>query len=435
MSDDRRRFALRENGEETSIFKGKSPRQAALKAARRLPARENKTEAKANPERILLREHGTVKIHIYDAWAWRDSASEDEPEWLGDSVTRANVSKLGIETTAKSEDELDYEQLEPLLTDGPIEVTQERCDRCGHSLNDGVKQVVPVSEVPDQHVIQYKRYHYQCNNCNKEIITEQDNCPSKGGYAIRAFLEEFDSWLSEPVDVYLLGGSAMTVRGLKDQTEDIDLALGFVFEFEHVYQALLAQGFAVVDEPTESFEGVGKTVELHHEDRGFQIDLFERQVVGKVWITDRMYDRAEEFWTGDHATAFILSDEDMFLLKAVSGGDLASGRRRDIEDMRKYAQRGLDYESILTEIDEQRPFNTSSTEARHIRDRSHPLFTIEMAVNSLLGLPNSFTSRISDFATEFEVEYTVLGAVDDGLTDIEKIRDRVLSNVRALSDD
>jgi len=52
----------------------------------------------------------------------------------------------------------------------------------------------------------------------------------------------------------------------------------------------------------------------------------------------------------------------MFLLKAVSGGDLASGRRRDIEDMWKYAQRGLDYELILTEIDEQRPFNTGTTE-------------------------------------------------------------------------
>ena len=125
----------------------------------------------------------------------------------------------------------------------------------------------------------------------------------------------------------------------------------------------------------------------------------------------------------------------MFLLKAVSGGDLASGRRRDIEDMRKYAQRGLDYESIVIEIDEQRPFNTGSTEARHIRDRAHPLFTIETAVNSLSGLPNTFTSRIEEFATEFEAEYTVLGAVDDGLTDVGIIRDRVLSNVRALSDD
>jgi len=129
----------------------------------------------------------------------------------------------------------------------------------------------------------------------------------------------------------------MTVRGLKDQTEDIDLAVGVVSEFEHVYQTLTSQGFTVVDEPTESFEGVGKTVELHHDKRGFRIDIFEQQIVGKVWITDRMRDRAEEFWTGSFVTAFILSDEDMFLLKAVSGGDPASGRRRDIEDMRKYA--------------------------------------------------------------------------------------------------
>jgi len=257
----------------------------------------------------------------------------------------------------------------------------------------------------------------------------------KGGEAIKAFLEEFDSWLSEPVTVYLLGGSAMTVRGLKDQTEDIDLAVGVVSEFEHVYQTLRSQGFTVVDEPTESFEGVGTTVELQHDERGFRIDLFERQIVGKVWITDRMHDRAEEFWTERYVTAFILSDADMFLLKAVSGGDLASGRRRDIEDMRKYAQRGLDYESILTEIDEQRPFNTGTTEAQQIRDRSHPLFTVEMAVNSLSGLPNTFTSRIEAFATEFEIEYTVLGAVDDGIDTVDAIRERVLANVRALSDD
>ncbi|QKY22194.1 hypothetical protein B4589_017500 (plasmid) [Halolamina sp. CBA1230] len=257
----------------------------------------------------------------------------------------------------------------------------------------------------------------------------------KGGDAIEEFLEEFDSWLSESVTVYLIGGSAMTVQGLKDQTEDIDLALGVVSEFEHVYQTLTSQGFTVVEEPTESFESVGKTIELHHDARGLQIDLFERQVVGKVWITDRMHGRAAEFWVGTHATAVVLADEDMFLLKAVSGGDLASGRRRDIEDMRTYAQRGVDYEVILTEIDEQRPFNTGSTEAQQIRDRSHPLFAIEMAVNSLSGLPNTFTARIEECATEFETEYTVLGAVDDGIGDIDAIRERVLANVQALSDD
>ncbi|WP_436909011.1 hypothetical protein [Halosimplex marinum] len=256
-----------------------------------------------------------------------------------------------------------------------------------------------------------------------------------GGEAIERFLGEFDSWLSESVTVYLLGGSAMTVQGLKDQTEDIDLALSVASEFEHVHQVLQARGFTVTSEPTAAFEDIGRTVELQHDERGLQIDLFEQQVVGKVWISDRMHDRATVFWTGDQATAFVLADEDMFLLKAVSGGDLTSGRRRDIEDMRMYAQRGLDYDVILTEIDEQRPFNTGATEARQIRDRSHPLFAIEMAVTSLSGLPSTFTAGIEAFATAFEVEYTVLSAVDDGIDDIEPIRDRVRSNVQTLSDD
>ncbi|MDZ5811484.1 hypothetical protein U4E84_09010 [Halorubrum sp. AD140] len=80
----------------------------------------------------------------------------------------------------------------------------------------------------------------------------------------------------------------MTVHGLKDQTEDIDLALAVTTEFEHVHQTLQQHGFEVIDEPTESFAGVGKTIELRHPDRGLRVDLFERQVVGKVWITTRM---------------------------------------------------------------------------------------------------------------------------------------------------
>jgi len=34
-----------------------------------------------------------------------------------------------------------------------------------------------------------------------------------GDDAIREFLEELDRWLSDSVDVYLLGGSAMIVHG------------------------------------------------------------------------------------------------------------------------------------------------------------------------------------------------------------------------------
>lgn len=92
-----------------------------------------------------------------------------------------------------------------------------------------------------------------------------------------------------------------------------------------------------------------------------------------------------------------------------------------------------DYEVSLTQFDEQRPFNTGTTEAKQIRDRSRPLFTIEMAVIVLSRLPNPFTACITAFATGFDTDYTVLGAVDDGIS-VDAIRQPVLANVWALSD-
>ncbi len=89
-----RNFALREDdGTEPSTFSGRYPRQAALKAARRLDPAPSEDEAERH--RIELREKGTDKIHIYEAWAWEEPAPDDGPDWLGDTVSEANVSKQG----------------------------------------------------------------------------------------------------------------------------------------------------------------------------------------------------------------------------------------------------------------------------------------------------------------------------------------------------
>lgn len=94
--DGTRNFALRENGdEETSVFSGNTPRQAALKAARRLDAAPSEDEA--TTEEIRLREKGTDKVHIYEGWAWTEEAPDDSPDWLSGEITEANVSKEGIE--------------------------------------------------------------------------------------------------------------------------------------------------------------------------------------------------------------------------------------------------------------------------------------------------------------------------------------------------
>jgi nucleoid protein MC1 len=93
--DDTRNFALRENGgDETSVFSGRTPRQAALKAARRLdPAG---SEDAADRIELRLREKGTKKVHIYEGWAWEETAPDDSPDWMPEEITEANVSKQGI---------------------------------------------------------------------------------------------------------------------------------------------------------------------------------------------------------------------------------------------------------------------------------------------------------------------------------------------------
>lgn len=94
--DDKRNFALREeNGEETSVFSGATPRQAALKAARRLePA---SSEDAAEPQKIRLREKGEHKVHVYEGWAWEEQAPDDKPNWMPNEITKGNVSKQGVE--------------------------------------------------------------------------------------------------------------------------------------------------------------------------------------------------------------------------------------------------------------------------------------------------------------------------------------------------
>jgi len=93
--DGKRNFALREEDGEDSVFSGNTPRQAALKAARRLEPADSEDDADRVP--IELREKGTDKVHIYEGWAWEEEAPDNKPDWMPEVITEANVSKEGIE--------------------------------------------------------------------------------------------------------------------------------------------------------------------------------------------------------------------------------------------------------------------------------------------------------------------------------------------------
>jgi hypothetical protein len=79
-------FALRDKaGKESAVFTGKSPRQAALKAANR------------GVKDIRLRERGTKKVHVFAGERKQVKKPANAPKWMPDKIWKPNVKKVGIE--------------------------------------------------------------------------------------------------------------------------------------------------------------------------------------------------------------------------------------------------------------------------------------------------------------------------------------------------
>jgi hypothetical protein len=84
---EKRRFVLRDfEGNESSVFTGRSPRQAALKAAKR------------GQTAIRLRELGTKKVHLFKGERVKVSRPNNAPYWMPREIWRPNVKKIGVET-------------------------------------------------------------------------------------------------------------------------------------------------------------------------------------------------------------------------------------------------------------------------------------------------------------------------------------------------
>jgi len=245
--------------------------------------------------------------------------------------------------------------------------------------------------------------------------------PFSGREAITKFLQDVDDQLDQSVEVYLVGGSAMTAHQLKDQTKDIDLVLGVSAEFGLVRDVLLDMGFIVENEPTEEFEDVGRTLELSGE-TGVQVDLFEEQIVGKLRLSVEMRERAEQLYGGESVAGFTLAKEDMFLLKGVAG------RGYDPEDMLALVRSGLQFSVVREEFEAQLPVNTGTVEAHQLYSYSHPLMTFEQSIMRFDGLPSEFTNQVEALADRAFTERTVIDHLQPGSLEIEVLCREVADN-------
>lgn len=91
MAETKNFVLVNRDGTESSVFSGRQPRQAALKAANRIGGTKNK------PVEIRLRERGTKKIHIFKGWKELVNAPKNKPAWMPDKINKPFVKKTGTE--------------------------------------------------------------------------------------------------------------------------------------------------------------------------------------------------------------------------------------------------------------------------------------------------------------------------------------------------
>lgn len=239
--------------------------------------------------------------------------------------------------------------------------------------------------------------------------------PVRGETVIVERCERVDGELTSDVTAYLMGGGAMTLRGHKDATKDVDVLVGSEDAFEALREALTALGYAPVPETDLSmaYRDLGAQLILEADD-GVRFDVFDRKVVGKIELTEQMAERARQegpVYEGEALVLYPLAPEDIFLFKGMAN------RQADAADMRTLVQATADFEygTVMAELERQLPLNTGAAEAEMLVAGEHPLLAFEQALHATGGAyPRGFIEDVAALADRAELEQRLIAALVDG---------------------
>lgn len=154
-----------------------------------------------------------------------------------------------------------------------------------------------------------------------------------------------DEQLEQPVGLYVFGGEAMRMRGLKMATKDVDIALEDEASFKLVEQALRKMGYRPlggkeVTAADRRLEPSGLFVKGGYP----RMDLFVRRICNAFLLSDSMRARAEPQTIG-RLRLHIMSNEDLLLLKSITD------REGDIYDMITLAKTpGFNWKTVIEEL-------------------------------------------------------------------------------------
>ncbi len=145
-----------------------------------------------------------------------------------------------------------------------------------------------------------------------------------------------------PVDFYMIGGGAMSIKGLKAATKDVDGVVKDSDQFKQLKDILTDSGYIKV-EAKGAYDKMRTRLVLQNNE-GFRFDLFMRKIANGLLLSSGMMSRAELFFSSGKLNVYVMAAEDIFIMKSITS------RVRDREDMKELYTHGLDFDVIKEEI-------------------------------------------------------------------------------------
>lgn len=158
---------------------------------------------------------------------------------------------------------------------------------------------------------------------------------------------ELENWLKEIADnidrnctIYMIGGCAMSFKGLKPATKDVDIIVTTKNEFNALDKAIVKAGYERMTDIKQEFYITALAV---YEKGDSRIDVFLNEVGKMLRFTKSMSDRASMYNELGNLKIFLASNEDIFLFKAMTP------RAADIDDCDRLMRENLDFNVIYEE--------------------------------------------------------------------------------------
>lgn len=231
--------------------------------------------------------------------------------------------------------------------------------------------------------------------------------------------------LKGKVNLYMLGGGAMSFRKLKTATKDVDVVLADKKAFNLLFGALRNCGYStvIVKPPYERMNPSGVLENLD----GFRFDMFVKQVCNGMLLSKGMIGRSMKILSFDNVNLFAVSPEDIFIFKSITS------RERDREDMNTLFHHGLDFDVIRKEI---------LWQSKHSEDRAWlAFFYVGLdELKEMFGLDIPYFDDFYELACDEVLQHNILllleekhRTINDIVKKIGEDKDWVMRNLRKMS--